>query len=92
MTEVVKVALSDLRKWDEEWRVENEPYLGSGCETPFSKYLVNHGEEASLEENVVGWIYEDELPSGYPYDTMFQHSKVDGVRLFPIFAPPKPSL
>jgi hypothetical protein len=32
---------------------------------------------------VVGWIYEDELPRGYPYDAMFPFSKVDGVRLFP---------
>ena len=29
------------------------------------------------------WLYEDELPAGYPYDEMFQHSIVDGVRLFP---------
>lgn len=29
------------------------------------------------------WINEDELPDGYPYDEMFPHSIVDGVRLFP---------
>lgn len=29
------------------------------------------------------WIYEDELPEGYPYDAMYPFSKVDGVRLFP---------
>jgi hypothetical protein len=29
------------------------------------------------------WLYEDELPAGYPYDEMFEHSIVDGVRLFP---------
>ena len=37
---------------------------------------------------IIGWIYEDRLPAGYPYDAMFPHSKVDGVRLFPVFAPP----
>jgi hypothetical protein len=35
----------------------------------------------------MAWMYEDELPSGYPYDLMFQHSKMDGVRLFPVFGP-----
>jgi hypothetical protein len=33
--------------------------------------------------HVVGWIYEDELPEGYPYDEMYPFSRVDGVRLFP---------
>lgn len=37
--------------------------------------------------NVVGWLNEDELPDGYPYDEMFQHSEVHEVRLFPVFAP-----
>jgi len=32
------------------------------------------------------WLYEDELPEGYPYDEMFQYSKVDGVRMFPASA------
>lgn len=36
---------------------------------------------------VVGWINEDGLPNGYPYDAMFPFSKVDGVRLFPVYAP-----
>lgn len=39
---------------------------------------------------IIGWIYEDRLPAGYPYDAMFPHSKVDGVRLFPVFAPANP--
>jgi hypothetical protein len=38
-------------------------------------------------QHVLGWIYEDELPKDYPYDSMFPFSKVDGVRLFPVFAP-----
>lgn len=37
----------------------------------------------------LAWIYEDELPRGYPYDAMFQHSEVrEGVRMFPVFAAP----
>jgi len=35
----------------------------------------------------IGWINEDEPPSNYPYEAMFTYSKVDGVRLFPIFRP-----
>lgn len=36
---------------------------------------------------VAGWVNEDELPENYPYDAMFPHSKVDGVRMFPVFVP-----
>lgn len=35
----------------------------------------------------LGWIHEDELPAGYPYDEMFPCSKVDVVRMFPVFGP-----
>lgn len=38
-------------------------------------------------QEIVGWIFEDELPKNYPYDAMFVHSKVDVVRMFPVFAP-----
>lgn len=36
---------------------------------------------------VLGWIHEDELPESYPYSAMFPHSKVDTVRVFPVFGP-----
>lgn len=36
---------------------------------------------------IVGWIYEDDLPENYPYDDMFEFSKVDIVRMFPVYAP-----
>ena len=36
---------------------------------------------------IVAWLYEDSLPPEYPYDAMFQYSRVDGVRMFPVFAP-----
>ncbi len=35
----------------------------------------------------VAWMYEDELPASYPYNLMYPYSKVDGVRMFPVFAP-----
>lgn len=38
-------------------------------------------------QEIVGWIFEDELPKNYPYDAMCPHSKVDVVRMFPVFAP-----
>lgn len=44
------------------------------------------GREA-VATGIVGWIHEDQLPDGYPYEAMFRHSKVDGVRMFPVFAP-----
>lgn len=35
----------------------------------------------------IAWINEDELPKSYPYDAMFPLSKVDIVRLFPVYGP-----
>ena len=43
--------------------------------------------ESTKEPEVVAWIYEDELSDTYPYDLMYPYSKVDGVRLFPVFKP-----
>jgi len=40
--------------------------------------------------NPLCWVYEDELPkslSSEAYDALYPHSKVDGVRLFPIYGP-----
>lgn len=39
---------------------------------------------------VLCWVNEDELPEGLTqeaYSALFPHSKVDGVRMFPIFGP-----
>lgn len=44
-------------------------------------------QPAMPEQKIVGWIFEDELPKNYPYDAMFAHSKVDVVRMFPVYAP-----
>jgi hypothetical protein len=43
----------------------------------------------AMKQEPVGWMYEDELPIGYPYDAMFPYSKVDFVRMFPVYAPPE---
>ncbi|WP_311272230.1 MULTISPECIES: hypothetical protein [unclassified Rhizobium] len=59
---------------------------------PLIKEAIRALESAlSTDAEPVAWIYEDELPAGYPYDLMFKHSKVDGVRMFPIFGPPQPA-
>ena len=39
---------------------------------------------------IVGWLFEDELPDEYPFDEMLEHSKVDIVRMYPVFAPAAP--
>ena len=45
--------------------------------------------EAALKPGEpVAWMHEDELPESYPYDLMYPHSKVDGVRMFPVFTHP----
>jgi hypothetical protein len=41
----------------------------------------------------IAWLNEDELPENYPYDEMFPFSKVDIVRLFPVYSPqPAPAV
>jgi len=49
--------------------------------------LVVHRHATDRPTEIVAWLYEDALPDGYPYDLMFPHSKVDIVRMFPVFAP-----
>jgi len=45
---------------------------------------------ADVAEEPIAWIPEDELPERYPYNFMFQYSKVDIIRWFPIYGPPRP--
>jgi hypothetical protein len=47
----------------------------------------NDGCKPKPEQEPVAWINEDELPESYPYDAMFPYSKVDIVRMFPVFCP-----
>ncbi len=42
---------------------------------------------AKAAGNVAGWLFEDELPKNYPYDAIFPYSRVDGVRMFPVYRP-----
>jgi hypothetical protein len=72
-------ALSDLRMYVQ---TDNGTFFDNACSTL----------EAALAEpeqsEPVAWMHEDELPESYPYDLMYPHSKVDGVRMFPVFAAP----
>lgn len=47
---------------------------------------------AAYEQEPIGWMHEDELPENYPYDAMFPYSKVDIVRMFPVFGPSIPTM
>jgi hypothetical protein len=52
------------------------------------KLQASHCEAAESIIKFVEWINEDELPEGYPYNAMYQHSKLGhdglgGVRVFP---------
>ncbi len=48
---------------------------------------LNAARPAQTEQQPVGWINEDELPENYPYDAMFPFSRVDVVRMFPVYTP-----
>ena len=51
---------------------------------PVSQEPVSEALAEQAEQEPVSWIYEDELPKGYPYDEMFSRSKIiEGVRMFP---------
>lgn len=36
---------------------------------------------------LLAWVNEDSLPENYPYDALFPFSKVDIVRMFPVYGP-----
>lgn len=56
-------------------------YECDACEPAATK------QPAGEVQEPLAWIHEDELPEGYPYDAMFPYSKVDVVRMFPVFGP-----
>lgn len=46
------------------------------------------------EQEPFCWVYEDELPKSMTkeaYNALYPHSKIDGVRLFPIYGPAAPT-
>lgn len=64
--------------------------LLDSLESDLLDVLGHYREALKVGQEPVAWMYEDELPESYPYDLMYPYSKVDGVRLFPLYsAPPK---
>ena len=51
------------------------------------KYFTRPAPAERGKPEPLAWIHEDELPENYPYDAMFPYSKVDIVRMFPVFGP-----
>ncbi len=60
-------------------------YLQARLVKQATQLTIAHDRHQRMEP--IAWINEDELPTGYPYDAMFPYSKVDIVRMFPVFAP-----
>jgi len=67
-------------KYTKELELENAVLRGDAAKLGDAVYLHPH-------HTILGWVNEDTLPESYPYDAMFPYSKVDGVRLFPVFGP-----
>ncbi|MFI8014958.1 hypothetical protein ACIEGK_27590 [Citrobacter freundii] len=42
---------------------------------------------AALTAEPLMWVNEDSLPANYPYDQLFPFSKVNIVRMFPVYGP-----
>ncbi|WP_434170372.1 hypothetical protein ACR2SE_28710 (plasmid) [Citrobacter freundii] len=42
---------------------------------------------AALTVEPLMWVNEDSLPANYPYDELFPFSKVNIVRMFPVYGP-----
>lgn len=80
MTTATELMRRTLETWD-----DNEPNDFNDCMEEIRAFLA-----AEPEAEPVAWIPEDELPERYPYNFMFQYSKVDIIRWFPIYGPPKP--
>ena len=71
--------------------------LKQGCENnPMVHEMLDWKERAEAAEakmaelekqEPIAWMFEDELPENYPYDELYEYSKVDVVRMFPVFGP-----
>jgi hypothetical protein len=90
--DAIKFLEGACRNWTKVPRLSNDDL--HDVATELDRFLVSRRalpqkveDLPSTGTHLVGWIYEDELPSSYPYDSMFPHSKVEGVRMFPVFAP-----
>lgn len=69
------------------WGISRNGMSGVECAVDEISSLAKAVGRADAGVQIAGWINEDALPDGYPYDVLFPHSKVDGVRLFPVYAP-----
>jgi hypothetical protein len=72
----------------------NGPHIGDSPKHGYGDAdTPQHGGDAVSDRaaqggmEVLAWLHEDELPSGFPYDELFPYSKVDGVRMFPVYSP-----
>lgn len=64
------------------------PVFAHPCVSSMSDKAACVSEIAESDtQKPIAWIFEDDLPSNYPYEAMFKYSKVDGVRMFPVYAP-----
>lgn len=74
---------------DEEFEIEGRkhsaPEIQDSGELPVPESFQTPYYDADFQPSEAhGWLYEDQLPTGYPYDKKFPHSRiVDGVRMFP---------
>ena len=92
--DAMRVTMDELATVREALKVaqeERNEALEADAATERAYFAIKAKLSAIEAQEPVAWVYEDELPSGYPYDLMFPFSKVDGVRLFPIFAPVAPA-
>jgi hypothetical protein len=76
--------------WERIAKVQNAKLMAMCDEKGgFEKLCEVMDRYEAQKQEPVAWIYEDELPEGYPYDAMFEKSRVfDGVRMFPVNVTP----
>lgn len=74
-----KLAINKQREWP------------APCDGEPREHIRGESNNAQPSESLA-WINEDELPANYPYDAMYPHSRVDVVRMFPVFGPPAAAL
>src|SRR5690606_22519383 len=94
--EILEIIKADRKRHDRmlahEWirpalRLEEDaPYRFDFYAQEIEK-LRNDSDYRKRRGEPVAWMYEDEIPDNYPYDAMFPYSKVEGVRMFPVYAP-----
>lgn len=82
---ITRERLAKIKSWRETYGAGSNVMLPAEEAEELARIAL-----AAMDSEPVAWIHEDELPDGYPYDAMFPFSKVDIVRMFPVFAPQPP--